>query len=489
MVGSMTVVLSMTTVNVAFPDIMGAFSIGREKAQLLSSGYFAAMTAGMVLAAWLTSILGERITHAVVLLVFIIGSSMSGLAGTELGLNFGRMLQGVAAGVVQPLTLAITFKVWPPAQRGMAMGLYSMGIVFAPAIGPTLGGIAIEFFNWRYVFFLTLPTAGLAALVGFAFLPTKPVERSIPSFDYLGFVLMCLALFTLMLALSSAPREGWDSNYIVTLFAVGALATVGFVLWEHWYSEPLLNISLFRYSRFSAATVVAFFSGCVFITSTFLIPIFVQQIQGYTPIQAGLLLMPGGLSLLVLFPIAGRVADFIQPHYLIAGALASYCLAFTLFANADVNTSFWTLVFWTMFIRIGLAFSTPVVNATGLRALPSELVNQGSGALSLGRQLGAAFGMNCVVAFMEMRTPFHSDAFTAALSNASVVTDEAISRIKELLSESGVPESALQSGALDYLSKVLYAQANTLGYQDAFIALAVISAIGLIPVFVLSQTR
>jgi DHA2 family multidrug resistance protein len=171
MVGAMTVVLSMTTVNVAFPDIMGAFSIGRDKAQLLSSGYFAAMTVGMVTASWFISFIGERFTYAVMMSIFIAGSMMSGVAESELALNFGRLMQGMAAGVIQPLTMAVTFKVFPPERRGTAMGLYSMGIVLAPAIGPTLGGIAIELFNWRYVFFLTLPTSALAVLLGFLFMP------------------------------------------------------------------------------------------------------------------------------------------------------------------------------------------------------------------------------------------------------------------------------------------------------------------------------
>ena len=210
MVGSMTVVLSMSTVNVAFPDIMSAFSIGRDKAQLLSSGYIAAMTAGMVSAAWFISFMGERKTYALMMLVFISGPTMSGIAATELTLQFGRLMQGSAAGVIQPLTMAVTFKVFPLHRRGTAMGVYSMGIVLAPVAGPVLGGIAIEFFNWRYVFFLTLPSSAIGVLLGFLFMPSKSVERKIPSFDFIGFALMCCTLVCLMLALSNGQREGWS---------------------------------------------------------------------------------------------------------------------------------------------------------------------------------------------------------------------------------------------------------------------------------------
>ena len=489
MVGAMTVVLSMTTVNVAFPDIMGAFGIGRDKAQLLSSGYLAAMTAGMVSAAWFISIFGERLTSAIMMTIFILGSMMSGISETEEALNFGRLMQGMAAGVIQPLTMAITFKVFPPNRRSTAMGLYSMGIVLAPAVGPTLGGIAIELFNWRYVFFLTLPTSALAVLLSFLFMPSKKVDRKIPQFDFIGFVLMCLSLFSLMLALSSGQRDGWGSDYILSLFAIGLSSGAAFVIWEHYAEVPLMNMRVFRFARFSSAAVVAFFSGCIFLTSTFLIPVFVQEIQGYTPLRAGYLLMPGGLSLLLFFPLAGRIADTLPAHIVIGTGLLCYVIAFTLLNGVDVNTPFWTFVIWTFFIRFGLACTMPVVNATALKAVPGEMVNQASGTINLIRQLGAAFGMNCVVAFMEARIPFHGDALSAMQSRGSSASTEMLDTTQKLLSEAGVSSADRGAGALHYLGEVVYAQASTMGYQDAFASLGVVAAAGILPVWILARFR
>ncbi|MDP6389689.1 MAG: DHA2 family efflux MFS transporter permease subunit [Alphaproteobacteria bacterium] len=489
MVGAMTVVLSMTTVNVAFPDIMGAFGIGRDQAQLLSSGYFAAMTAGMVLSSWLISIFGERTTYASMLAIFIFGSALSGLANDTETLTFGRLLQGTTAGVIQPLAMAVTFKVFPPARRGTAMGLFSMGIVFAPAMGPTLGGIAIELFNWRYVFLLTVPSAIVAVVMGAVFMPSRSRPKSLPKFDFVGLGLMVMALLCLMLALSSGQREGWASDYIVMLFLGGVVAALAFLFWESHTPEPLLNLALFRYARFSSAALIALFSGSVFLTSTFLVPVFVQQVQGYTPLRAGLLLMPGGLSLLFLFPIAGRISDTVPAHYLIAFGLCSFGLAFIFLAGTDVNTPFWTFVFYTLFIRVGIAFTSPVVNATALKALPTELVNQGSGAINFVRQLGAAFGMNIVVAFLEFRIPFHGDALTATQTIASGASREMLGQVGRILSEAGVPEAAQTPGALHYLGEVIYAQASTMGFQDAFISLSMLAFFGLIPAWILYMLR
>lgn len=488
MIGAMTMVLSQTTVNVAFPDIMGAFGIGRNEAQWLSSGFFAAMTAGMLLQAWLVSIFGERTTYFTSLCGFLIGVVMSGLAPNAEILTAGRLLQGLTAGIIQPLAMAIVFKVFPPERRGSAMGFFAMGVVFAPAMGPTLGGFAVEWFNWRYAFFLTVPSTILALAMGLVFLPSRKKPAHVPHFDFTGFALMCAALFTLLLALSSGPRDGWGSDKVVLLFLFGTTAAFGFIAWESCIREPLLNVKLFLNLRFTSASIISFFAGGVFLTSTFLIPVFVQQVQGYTPLRAGLLLMPGGLSLLILFPIAGRVSDSISAQFLLCLGLGAFAIGFFLLSGTDVNTPFWTFVAFTLFIRFGIAFTTPVTNAAALKSLPSDQVNQGSGAVNFVRMLGAAFSLNIVVAFLETRVPFHSDALTATQTAASPTSQAYLGAVRRVLSESGVADALEHSGALHYLGEVVYAQANTAGFQDAFLALSIASVCGLIPVYILSRT-
>jgi DHA2 family multidrug resistance protein len=165
----------------------------------------------------------------------------------------------------------------------------------------------------------------------------------------------------------------------------------------------------------------------------------------------------------------------------------SYCVAFSLLSTADVNTPFWTFVFWTLFIRIGLACTTPVVNATALKAVPGEMINQASGTINLIRQLGAAFGMNCVIAFMETRIPFHGDALSAMQSKANSASSEMLEIMRRLLSEAGVAASDRGAVALHYFGEILYAQASTHGYQDAFLILGLIAFAGLGPVWILAR--
>ncbi|MEC8199454.1 MAG: MFS transporter, partial [Pseudomonadota bacterium] len=271
-IGGMTVILASSTVNVAFPDIMGAFGIGRDQAQLLSTGYFGAMTGGMLLSAWVIQNFGQRAAFIGALLLFLFGSAMSGLATNTTLLSSGRVFQGTAAGVVQPLAMAVTFSVWPARSKGMSMGLFSMGMVLAPIMGPTLGGLALEYFNWHYVFLLQIPTAGIALVMGILFMPSKELPKKLPKFDFIGLLLMWTALASLLLSFSFGQRLGWVSDIIIIGFISGVVTSVAFVWRQIYGPHPLVNMKLFLVPRFSAAAVISFFAGCAFLSSTFMIP-------------------------------------------------------------------------------------------------------------------------------------------------------------------------------------------------------------------------
>ena len=296
-------------------------------------------------------------------------------------------------------------------------------------------------------------------------------------------------LASLLLSFSFGQRLGWVSDIIIIGFISGIVSSVAFVLRQIYGPHPLVNMKLFLVPRFSAAAVISFFAGCAFLSSTFMIPLFVQEIQHYTPLRAGLLMIPGGLSLLVLFPLSGRLTDMFPTSYLIYFGLFAFGMAFVFMSQADVNTPFWTFVSFTILIRIGTAFIRPVMNTEALRALPQDLVNQGSGVINFIRMLGAAIGTNVLVVFLELRIPFHLDAFTATQVAASRASGELLDQIVRLLSEAGVAEAIRNPGALHYLGDVILAQASTRGFQDAFLALGIFAFCGFIPAIYLSQAQ
>jgi MFS transporter, DHA2 family, multidrug resistance protein len=486
MLGTISAMLTTTTVNVAIPDIMGAFGIGQDRAQWLSTGALAAMTVGMLLNAWLISRYGQRRTFMWVLCIFVAALLVAGAAPNESVLIGCRVVQGAIAGILQPLSMYTLFRVFPPHQRGTAMGFFGMSVILGPALGPTLGGVMIEHFNWRYIFYVAVPVAGLGVLLGSIFMPERE-ESARTRFDWTGFVLLAGALACLLTALSSGQREGWYSDYIASLFAIAVVGAAAFLLWELHTPQPLVNLRVLANGQFASAAVVACMFGVGLFGSTYLVPLFVQTVQGYTAYTSGLLLMPGGLILGVFMPISGFLSDRLPARGLVISGLVCFILSSYWLAQVDVNSGFWMVAASVVLSRVGLGLIKPSLNVTALRALRPGLLGQGAGMINFARQLGGAFGVNLLSVTLDRRTFFHSDVYTSVQTAANSATVEVVRTLQLLLSQGGVPADLQMAGAMHFLGRIVHAQAYTMGFRDSFLITAIVFTIGLIPAWVMGR--
>lgn len=489
MMGTISTIMSATIVNVALPDIMGAFGMSQDKVQLLSTGFLAAMTGTMLLNAWMVETIGLRATFTLALVVFLVASLLGGFAPNEAVLILARVLQGAAAGILQPLAMLVIFLVFPADRRGSAMGIYGIGVVLAPALGPTLGGVMVDNFNWHYVFFLAIPFCAAGLFAAPLFLPVRSASVAPRRFDWIGFALMAVFLVTLLSGLSNGQRYGWTSRAILGDFIGAFLAGAGFLAWELHTAAPMLNLKLFSNRVFAGASVVAFIFGAGIYGSTYLVPLFVQTIQGYTPTRSGLLLMPAGLVLAIVFPVAGRLTDKAPAYLTVMFGLAVFALSFYLIGAADTDTPFWQFAGWMVLGRVGLGFIMPALNAGALRALPMRWLGQGSGAINFVRQLGGAFGVNLLSIVLERRSELYDQAFAATQTEANSTTMAALHRLAALLGQAGVPEAIRQAGALDFLGHVIAIQGSMMGFRDSFLVVAAIFLFGLLPAWLMRQGR
>jgi len=486
MLGTISAMLTTTTVNVAIPDIMGAFGIGQDRAQWLSTGALAAMTVGMLLNAWLISRHGQRRTFMWALCIFVVALVTAGAAPNDSVLIACRVVQGAVAGVLQPLSMYTLFRVFPPHQRGTAMGFFGMSVILGPALGPTLGGVMIEHFNWRYIFYVAVPVAALAVLLGSIFMPERE-EGARTRFDWTGFVLMAGALACLLTGLSNGQREGWHSDYIVSLLAIAVVGAAAFLIWELYTPQPLVNVRVLWNGQFASAAVVAWMFGVGLFGSTYLVPLFVQTVQGYTPYISGLLLMPGGLILGVFMPLAGFLSDRMPARGLVISGLVCFILSSYWLAKVDVNSGFWMVAGCVVLSRIGLGLIKPSLNVTALRALRPELLGQGAGMINFARQLGGAFGVNLLSVTLDRRTFFHSDVFTSMQTAANSATAELVRTMQLIFAQAGLPPDIQTAGAMHFLGRVVHAQAYTMGFRDSFLVVAIIFTVGLIPAWVMGR--
>ena len=489
MTGAMAMVLSSGVMNVAIPSVMGAFGVGQDMAQLVATAYLATMTATMLLSSWLLEVFGQRWTFLLVLVIFIGSSIMGALAPSIELLILARVLQGGSAGIVQPLAMVTVYSVFPPERRGTALGVYSVGLVLAPTIGPVVGGFAIDELGWRWVLLLPLPPCILALLLGPIFMPAKAMPARIPKFDWIGFALMASSIALLLSGLSNGQRHGWSSDTILLQLGGSMALAAAFVVWELKIPDPLLDMTLFSNPGFVAATIVAFVFGAGLFASGYVIPVFVQTVQGYTALRAGWLLAIGGLAMLVMFPLSGRLVDTFPASTLIWVGLAMFAFSFILLAGADVDIAFATLAWMTIIGRLGLSLVIPPLNISGLRYVPPDKLARGSGGVNFFRQLGGGIGVVAFVVFLEQRTQFHADALTSTQTAANPTSREHLSAVEDLLRATGLPEQSRTAIALDHLGQAVHAQAYILGFQDSFLAIAAVALLAMVPVALLRRRR
>ncbi|WP_406664731.1 DHA2 family efflux MFS transporter permease subunit [Gallaecimonas sp. GXIMD1310] len=494
MLGTIATTATATVINVALTDIMGAFGMSSNEIQWLSTGFLAAMTATMLLTAWALDHLGYRATFGGAMVLFIVGSVLGAASTSGAMVIAARVIQGAASGIIQPFAMVVMSQVFPVEQRGRAMGIYGVGIVLAPALGPTVGGIMVDQYSWRDVFLIAVPFCVVGFMASQVLLPGRQPrsQHSVHkvSFDGLGFVLLCIALLSLLTGLSNGQRDGWASSFILAYFATAILSTAAFITWELRARNPLLQLRVFGVGRFSAACVVAFALGAGIYGSTYIIPLFLQTVQGYTPTRSGLLLMPAGLILALVFPVAGQLSDKVPSQWPVMAGLSIFGLSCWLSRGVDVDTAFWQMAFWVMLGRIGLGLMLPALNAGGLRTLPGEYLAQGAGSLNFIRQLGGAFGVNLLSVLIDRRTVMHAEALTQTLSPANPAFSEAIRRLSLLLSQWGNPFGApfpmnVNPAAMSYMEAVVLPKAQLLAYQDGFYVVAIVFFLAVIPAWLM----
>jgi DHA2 family multidrug resistance protein len=258
-----------------------------------------------------------------------------------------------------------------------------------------------------------------------------------------------------------------------------------FIWWETKAPYPFLDLSLFRDRQFALIMLAGFVFGAGLFASGYFIPVFVQTIQNYSATDAGLLLAPGGLVMMIFFPLAGRITDSVSAHVPISGGLLIFAVGFFLISVVDVNTGFWALVGYTAINRIGLSLAIPSLSAGALKAVPPEKLARGASSATFFRNLGGGFGITLLTAFFEHRAQFHGQALTATQTSANQTTFEMLGSVRKLLGEFGMSDTVQASGALDYLSKVIQAQASTLGFQDTFLVIAVVALVAVGPAWMI----
>ncbi len=479
-------IMSSTMVNVAFTDIMGAYGVGQESAHWLSTGFLSATTVAMLLNAWFVTNFGPRHTFLFALLIFIIGSFAAQEAQSFDMLIMARCVQGFSAGLLQPLTLTVIFPIFPMHQRGRAMGLFSMGITLGPAFGPVLGGIIADELGWRYLFTPMIPIGLLAAALALHWLPRHIEESHRRDFNWTSFVLVTATVVGFLYGTSNWLRLGWDSIEVMASLMGAAICLCLFIAWELMTRSPLLEVRLFLNRNFTYTVIVAFAFGAGMFGNIYQVPLFVRTIQGFDATTAGLLLLPSGLIMLIVFPASGFLAQIWSPRRTVTIGLIIFGTSSLLLSGVDVHTGFWFLALVALYGRIGLGLIIPSLQFHGIRTLDMKYLPYAAGTLNFMRSLGGAIGVNLVALHLDYRLAVHRDYFAASQAPDNSATRELLRRLGELIDRAGLSGLDAIPETYGYLARTMVAQAMTQSFRDGFLLIGAIFLVTILPALLLS---
>lgn len=424
MVGTMASIMSSTIINVAIPDMSQHFTLGQERAQWVTSGFMVAMTVSMLSTPWLLARYGYRRTYSSCMWLLMAGGIAGGFANHFSLVLVARVAEGLAAGVVQPIPAIIILRTFEPHEQGRASGIFGMGVVLAPAIGPSIGGLLIDGFGWRSIFFMVVPFCLASLWLAQRFVPaTAPgggaANPQGAALDWRGLLLATMG--TLCLLNGLVELRGGTPALAMALLVSAALILLGFVVLQRRTLtarhrrpdqgvDPLMNLLLFKDRRFAIGSIVAVIYGTALFGSTYLLPVYMQMGLQLSPSYVGTILLPAGLVLAFTIAVVGRLSDKQPTHRLVSFGLlllaASFALMLTIDGRDPVRTTT-LLVAWAILGRVGLGFILPSLNTGAMRGLERHQIPQGASAINFLRTLGGAAGVSLCGIVLEWRLEAH----------------------------------------------------------------------------------
>ncbi|WP_311970343.1 DHA2 family efflux MFS transporter permease subunit [Pseudomonas baltica] len=399
--------MSAVIMNIGLPAIIDALGARQATAHWLITGFTSSGTLSMLLASWSARRFGLRRTFMSTLVVFILGCAACGLSTSLAVLIASRIVQGMASGLITTLGVVALSAAYPEQQRGRAMAVFGMGVVLAPMLGPAVGGLLMQVWGWRGLMWMPLPFCLVALWSARIALPAydRQTVASAP-FDWGGFVRLTGTLCLLLGGMTQLQLNGWPPAWTLAWGSALLALGISLVRQELRCGMPLVDLRHFRVLPFAAAGCVSFVYGFGVWGSAYVLPMFLQVVGARSPLETGLILLPGGLVMLLMIPVAGRMADAPAPQWVVAGGLLCFAVAFTgLALVADVGTASTLLIaaLITFGRGLGLGMVIPALDATASRTLPLAALAEGLALMNFLRQLGGALSPGLLALVLEAR--------------------------------------------------------------------------------------
>jgi len=422
-VGLFMIMLDNTVVNVAVPSIQRDLGVGLSELQWIVTGYALSFAALMMTGGKLADLLGRRRIFALGIVIFTVSSLFCGLADTGNSLIAWRVVQGVGAALMNPATLAIISATFPPQQRGMAIGIWAGVSALALAIGPLVGGLLTEHLDWSWVFLVNVPVGVLGVAASYLLIDESRDTSEVQRLDLAGLLTSGLGLFALTYGLIEANTYGWASGRIVGSFLAAAVLLGAFVALELRQRVPMMDLTLFRNGTFAGANIVILMVGLAMFGVFFFVSLYMQNILGFSAVQAGASFLPMTVLIILVAPIAGKLSDRVGSRWLMTAGMTLIGVQLLYYSTFGTGANFWNLLPALLIGGVGMALTMTPSAAAVIGSVPVDKSGVGSAVMNSMRQVGGSLGVALIGAIMaaeigDRRSP---EAFVDGFSTALVV--------------------------------------------------------------------
>jgi DHA2 family multidrug resistance protein len=480
-------VMDTSIANVALRHIAGSMAADQSESTWILTSYLVSNAIVVPISGWLASVMGRKRFYMTCVALFTVSSFLCGIAPTLGILLTARVLQGIGGGGLAPSEQAILTDTFPPEKRGVAFALYGVAVVVAPALGPSLGGWITDTYSWRWIFFINLPVGIASLILTYLLVQDSPAAKKEQEeatkggikVDYVGFALVALGIGCLQVVLDKGQEDDWfGSTFITTFVILSAIGIIGAIIWELLCTEnPIVDLPLFRDRSFLFTNAMMFATLFVLMSTTQLLPQFVQQILPYDATKAGLVLMPGGLVMMAMMPVIGIMVRKTQPKFMIFLGFIISALALDHLCNLEPGASFKKLALARMFQGLGFAFLFVPIQTLAYSNLPEGKSNKASALINLMRNLGGSVGISVGTTLLARRSQVHQNYLVYHLTPTAQAFQQQWHDTSSQLMASGLSSVDASHRALATIATGMQRQAAMLSYLDVFAVLMIGSLI------------
>ncbi|QGY40516.1 DHA2 family efflux MFS transporter permease subunit [Pseudodesulfovibrio cashew] len=466
--GAFMAVMDTSVVNVSMPHMMGSFGTDLSAVTWVATSYSIAEIIMVTMSGWWSALLGRKNFYLASFALFTVGSVLCGTATTFPQMIIYRVIQGIGGGALIPVSQAILRETFPPAQQGIAMALYGMGVVLAPALGPICGGWLTDMWGWPWIFYINVPVCAVGMVLTMKFVHDPPyLRRGIRFVDWLGIGLLTVFLTGMQVVLERGQEEQWFDSTLIRYWTVATLLSlVVLIFWEWRCKEPVVNLRVFKDKNLVLGSVMGLIFGVSLFGTTFVLPQFTQKILGYPAFESGLALAPRAMVLMIFMPVAGWAYQKVGAKPLVMAGITIIVWSYYDLMQLSVQAGFFDLVPPLLIMGVGMPFMFVPLSTVSLCTVDRSLVTDASSIYTLARRVGGNIGYSLVAVLLDRGITSHRTYLADHVSALDPTSQEYLAKLAQALQAKGA--SALQASqlALGLLEKKLMRQATMLAYND-----------------------